>query len=458
MTYHAGMAEPGTRRVSHESRLLIITIGVCVLVLLLLARLRFPEPDLVETAVQPLERLASGASYDSLAADIQRVEAMISPNLVVLRTTPRMEAMPRRIRDVLDPPGTSQDVRHVAALRVTAGIAVAAMPPGVRIDGIVGSAGTGGTAAVLGVDPVRRIARVRVPDAPARQLAPLALTALRTPVYVVAVEGTQAGVTLRPVFLGRGDRFSSARWSRPLLPLGGIALAPGALLFTLSGEFIGCVVIEDGAPAVAGSRDVLDVVERLATTPSPAPGTLGIAVQPLTTDLASALGVERGVIVSEIDGDGPAAGQLQPADVVTTVEDEAVASPDQLLLQVASRRAGDRVPLTVVRHRAPLKVAIVLAAAGSGARPADGLVEFQRPGGRETRVVAARTRRGVRAPGLVPGDVIVTAGELTDPDPLEVRRLLEKAGAAHGVVVTVRRGGEQHVVAVRVPEGDGSRD
>ena len=155
-----------------------------------------------------------------------------------------------------------------------------------------------------------------VPEAPARELMVLALEALRTPVYVVAVEGTQAGVTLRPVFLGRGDRFGSARWARQLLPLGGIPVEPGALLFSLDGEFVGSVVVEDGAPAIADARDVLDSVARLASAPSAVPSTAGVSVQFLTPELASATGAPRGVVVSEVDPGGPASGILQAADVI----------------------------------------------------------------------------------------------------------------------------------------------
>ena len=69
-------------------------------------------------------------------------------------------------------------------------------------------------ASIVGRDAVRQLARVRVPEGPPPAVRPLALSALRTPTYVVAVEGTQAGATLRPLFLGRSERFASARWSR----------------------------------------------------------------------------------------------------------------------------------------------------------------------------------------------------------------------------------------------------
>ena len=442
-------------RVSRESRVLILTIIVCVVVLLLLARLRFPEPDIVETTTQPLERLAARASYDALAADIERVEAMIAPSLVVLRTGSRVDT-PRWVRDVLLPPDLATDLHHVAALRIDANTAVAAIDPNVGIDGIVGGQ-TKGTASILATDPVRRFSRVRVPEGPARALTVLPLASLRTPVYVVAVEGTQAGVTLRPVFLGRGDRFSKPRWTRPLLPLGGIAVAPGALLFSLAGEFLGSVVIEDGAPAVAGARDVLDTVEKLATAPSPIPATLGIAVQPLTPMLASATGAERGIVVSEVEADGLAAGVLQPADVITAADGQPVNAPDRFLLDMASHPVGKPVTLSVLRRGDTLEAEVVLAA--ETGVPAQGSgITFERVRGVGTRVAVAEGK-GYALTGLRPRDVVVGTLETRDPTPEQLSRLLEGAQPGSLIVLLVRRNGDQRVVAVRMPaKADASRE
>jgi hypothetical protein len=436
--------------VSRESRLLLLTVAVCVMVLLLLARLRFPDPALVETVAQPLERLAARASYDALAADIERVEAMIAPNLVVLRTALRLERMPRRTRDLLDPPEMATDVLHVAALRISPDTAVAAIAPDLRIDSIVG--GDGGHAAVVATDPLRRLSRVRVPTASSRPITELPLAALRTPVYVVAVEGTQAGVSVRPVFLGRGSRFESARWNRPLLPVGGSALAPGTLIFSLAGEFIGCVVLEDGAPAIVGARDVLDTMERLAMT-APVPATLGIAVQPLTAALAQATRASRGVVVSEVDPDGPSDGALLPGDVIVSSEGQAFDRPDRFLLWVASRQAGTPVDLAVVRNGQSITASPMPRTAEQELVPAPQPVAFDRGSDGGTRVVAAPAARGLRLIGVDPGDLVVRAAHLSNPTPEEVRALVDDDETQWPLVFTIRRGAEQRVVAVALAAG-----
>ncbi len=431
---------------SRESRLLLLTVAVCAVVLLLLARLRFPDVPPIATAAPPLERLAARASYDALAADIQRVESMIAPNLIVLRVAPPLESTPRRIRDALTRVEPASGVRHVAALRINGDTAIAAIDGGARIDGIVGTSGGDDSAAVLAVDPVRLVARIRVPEQSARPLAEVALASLQTPLYVVVVEGTQAGVTLRPVFLGRGDRFASARWSRPLLPLGGIAITPGALLFSLAGEFIGTVVVENSAPAIAGARDLLDTAEKLAAARQPTVADLGIAVQALTTALVAATGIQRGVVVSEVEADGAAATALEPSDVITAVDDWSTGNPDELLLRLASRPPGDAVKITFGRNGESRRTVVTLGAAKLDV-PAHTTIAFVAERGAGTRIGPGSD---ASISGLQVGDVVTRVAATSAPTPAQLRRVLAQPTASGFAILVIRREGFQRVVAVPV--------
>ena len=80
-------------RWSRETRLLLLTVAVCALVLLVLARLRFPDAPIVEVSAPSFEQLAARASYDALAADIQRVARSIlnDQRRVVVRYLPPEE-------------------------------------------------------------------------------------------------------------------------------------------------------------------------------------------------------------------------------------------------------------------------------------------------------------------------------------------------------------------------------
>lgn len=445
------MAGPGERSsgASYESRLLLITIAICVVVLLLLSRLRFPEaPPIVDSSVPPLERLAARVSTDALTADVERLEALIGPGLIVLRARPPALPAPRRLTDVIGESPAWDESRHVVALRLDGTTAVAAVPGG-GWQVVTEGTGIAAEASLAGTDPIRHIGVVRVPEAPARPVAPVALAALRRPLWVVAVEGTQAGYTLRPVQLGRGAAFVSPRWSNPLLPLGATTIAPGALVFSVSGDFAGMVVIDKGALAIADARDILDAAARVGSSSQPAPAGLGVALQPLTQDLALATRAPRGVVVAEVDAEGPSAGTLRPGDVITALGDQPVDDPDRFLLAVAAlpRQAAR---LTIVRGGTP-QVVEVTPAPSVAAAPVAAPVGFERTPGTGTRVVEDPSDRGLTSAVLRPGDVIVAVGDEPDPTPVQIRRLLDASARDTGVVFTLRRDGRQFVVVVQPP-------
>ena len=443
------MAGPDERpsRSSHESRLLLITIAICVAVLLLLSRLRFPEaPPVVDASVPPLERLASRVSSDALTADVERLEALVSPSIVVLTAQAPSTPAPRRLADVIGESPAWSEARHVVAMRLDETTAVAVVPAGVRLRAVGGDPGPAVPATLIGTDPVRPVGLVRVPEAPARPVTPLPLSALRRPLWVVAVEGTQAGYTLRPIQLGRGERFTSPRWTSPLLPLGATTVAPGALVFSVTGDFLGVVVVDSGALAIADARDVLDLAARIGADGSPALTSLGIAVQTLTPELARATRAPHGVIVAEVEAGGPAAGVLRPGDVITALNELPVDDPDRFLLTVASL-PPQTVTVLIVRAGAPQALELTPAARVPPAETPVS-VRFERTPGTGTRVVEDATDRGLAAPALRPGDLVVAAGDEPDPTPVQIRRLLEAASPDAGVVFTVRREGQQFVVVV----------
>jgi S1-C subfamily serine protease len=191
-------------------------------------------------------------------------------------------------------------------------------------------------------------------------------------------------------------------------------------------------------------------VGSLASAPRPAPSALGIAVQPLTPALATALSVHRGVVVSEVDPAGSAAGILEPADVITTLEGRPTEEPDDLLIQLASRPSGGSVSVSIARKGAVRTVALPLAATRpEGAE--GGSVAFAREGGAGTHVVEGTEVAGT---GLLPGDTVTHAGDIANPSPAQLRRML--AGVAPGgfAILTIRRDGRQRVLAVRTPDPD----
>jgi membrane-associated protease RseP (regulator of RpoE activity) len=443
--------------VTRESRLLLVTIAVSATVLLLLAQLRFPEPPAVAAPTAPLERLAARASFEDLATRVAQVETGIAQNLVVLRLAPETDPAPSRLADILTARDASATgVRHVPALRLDATTGLAAIPPHSRITGIIGEPASG-TAGIVAADSIRGIARVRLPERPVRPIRQRSLADLRTPTYVVAVEGTQAGLTVRPVFLGRSERFQSPRWERPLLPLGGVLVTPGALIFTLDGEFLGCVIADAGTPAIAGAGDVVQVVESLLTAPQP-PVDPGLALQPLTPRLAAATGAARGVVVAEVISGSPAAGTLQPGDVITEVAAQAVNDPDAALLALATRLGAGPVAVGFIRNQMPMSGSLEPAARPAQDPAASTGLALETIRGAGTRVNEVPTDGPLAAAGLQRGDTIVHAGGIELPTAAQLRGAFADAAPGSMMILGIRRGDRQWLATVDVPAlPDGTR-
>ena len=80
---------------------------------------------------------------------------------------------------------------------------------------------------------------------------------------------------------------------------------------------------------------------------------LGVRIQPITPDMASALGLEssRGALVAAVDEGSPAAkAGLKQGDVITHYNGKAVADNNQLRNAVASTLPGTSVPMQVLRN------------------------------------------------------------------------------------------------------------
>jgi serine protease Do len=77
-----------------------------------------------------------------------------------------------------------------------------------------------------------------------------------------------------------------------------------------------------------------------------------VTVQPLTSDLAAALGAKNigGALVSSVEADSAAArAGVKRGDVITSFDGHAVTDPNALRNRVADTNPGSRVPLVVTR-------------------------------------------------------------------------------------------------------------
>ena len=98
------------------------------------------------------------------------------------------------------------------------------------------------------------------------------------------------------------------------------------------------------------SATVIDVVEQLLEDGRAEYAFLGVEPAPITPQIAEQLGLSRteGVIVAAVVPNGPAAAAgVGPGDVITAVDGESTATPEELLAALRAGDPGDTLTLTL---------------------------------------------------------------------------------------------------------------
>jgi hypothetical protein len=448
------MNRPAPRgpRLTRETRLLLVTIVVSAAVLLLLARVRFPDadrPTTVAPVTQSLERLAARATYGELASIIAQLETRIAPTTVVLRVAadpPLNPLVP--MRPTMDLP------QFVPALRVRDDLAVAALDPDARIHGVVGYPDA--VPVIVAADRVRRIALVRVPTQPATLLSVAPREeAGWTSRYVVAVEAARGGPSVRPIFLGRTTPLIDPHWEEPLLELGGTTGAlPGSIVFLLDGRLAGLLIEDESTMALVPASALLAAADELAEGRVSPAGDLGIRVQPLTPLLAGATGAEQGAVVSHVDPDGPAAERLMIGDVIDALNDRPVYSAEGFTIRATRLEPNTEARVRLVRRGELHEVTLPVRAyegRSPGPRRLELGLELRAAGGLGAEVMRVRPASMAAHAGVLEGDVITQAGAIAAPTPQQVARAYQDLPPGGALLVGVTRLGEPLVLAVEKP-------
>ncbi|RME23945.1 MAG: PDZ domain-containing protein, partial [Deltaproteobacteria bacterium] len=128
----------------------------------------------------------------------------------------------------------------------------------------------------------------------------------------------------------------------------------GGPLFNLKGEVVGIntaiVPYGQGIGFAVPINQVKEILDDLKTTGTVARGWIGIGLQPLDEDLAEQLGVDEGVVISQVYPDNPAAkAGLRAGDVIVELDGEKVDETDEVVRAIGARRPGDVVKLGIIR-------------------------------------------------------------------------------------------------------------
>ena len=205
---------------------------------------------------------------------------------------------------------------------------------------------------VVARDQATQLAVFRVPTVDGPMLTTWSSGRLQDPRFLIAADVSRNGTSLRPVFVGALFPTVSPFWPGSIWAVPERTdLQPGTFVFTVDGALAGLVTEREGRPAIVPGSTVLAAVDRLLEEGDRKPGWLGVQVQPLTPDIASAIGASTGVIVAWIEPRGPAAGHLTIADVIEQIDGDPVVTAEYWNARVGGLSEGDAVTLSVRRRK-----------------------------------------------------------------------------------------------------------
>jgi serine protease Do len=256
----------------------------------------------------------------------------------------------------------------------------------------------------------------------------------------------------------------------PLINTRGEAVGINSAIFSRGGGFqgIGFAIPVDLARPVLTQLQATGKVVR---------GWLGVAIQPLTPELAKSFGIAatQGALVASVTEDSPAArAGVRPGDVIVDFDGKAVDSPRVLPSLVANTPVGRSVPVVVVRDAARRTLTVTVGEL-SEAREARAAAPAERPEGRTAErlglalteltpeiaqrfglqvdrgviVTAVKPDSPAAQAGLAPGDMIREVNRVPVQGLDDVERGIARGGTGSDqVLLRVEREGSQRYVVI----------
>jgi serine protease Do len=194
------------------------------------------------------------------------------------------------------------------------------------------------------------------------------------------------------------------------------------------------------------AETVKTVVQQLKDKGVVTRGALGVETEPVTPDLVSALGLKSaaGALVAETEVDGAAAmAGIKPGDVLTKINDHAIASGADLAAQVGAMSPGATVNVGFTRDGKTRSVSVVLGELPTSPFKVGKLAAKPNPSGLGMDLGPAPNQDGAPSPGveiiavdpngvaaekgLTSGDVILDVSGKPVTAPGDVRKALNEA-------------------------------
>ncbi len=172
---------------------------------------------------------------------------------------------------------------------------------------------------------------------------------------VSALGRSQLGINTFENFIQTDAAINPGNSGGALVDVQGTLVGINTAIFSRSGGSLG---IGFAIPASTARQ----VMEGLITDGSITRGWIGVEPRDLTPEIAENfnLPIKEGVLITGVLHNGPASeGGMRPGDVVTKVQDTAVANTAQLLAAVAALKPNQAASIAVQRGKQPLTLTVI---------------------------------------------------------------------------------------------------
>ena len=284
--------------------------------------------------------------------------------------------------------------------------------------------------------------------------SPFGLRSTLTVGVVSATGRTSLGINDYEDFIQTDAAINPGNSGGPLVNLEGRVVGMNTAIFSRSGGYmgIGFAIPVDLANSIAGQLIDSGAVTR---------GFLGVAIQPLTPELAESFGIDRnqGILVSQVSKGSPAAqAGVEVGDVIVGYQGQPVTDVGDFRNRVALTAPQTRSEIAVLRDgkRRTLKVTIgaldagALAAADGSATSRQIGMAVQTPTEQMAESLGIEPGEGVVVTQVAPGSAAAAAGITPGTVVLEANR--RKVASAAEFNEAVHSGKNRAVLLVRSGE------
>ncbi|MCB1382625.1 MAG: Do family serine endopeptidase [Notoacmeibacter sp.] len=287
---------------------------------------------------------------------------------------------------------------------------------------------------------------------------------------IVSARGRDIGAGPYDDFIQIDAAVNRGNSGGPAFNLNGQVIGINTAIFSPSGGNVGIAFAIPASTAKDVVMDLMDDghIER---------GWLGVQIQPVTKDIAESVGLadQKGALVSQPTDNGPAlAAGVKAGDIITSVNDDPIASPRDLARKIAGLKPDTDIKVGVWRNGKAETVSVKLARmpkddqmaslekGESPAAPAEpgmledyGLTVTPSDNGKGVVITDVDPGSDAAERGLQAGDVIVSVNSNAVGSAADIEKAAGEASAAgrKAILLQVERNGANRFVALPVAAG-----